>query len=234
MAEINQSGVTAAEALRFEMLLRMYDQMFNDIDRHILVVWQSVGVLIGAFAVFALTEKNVISIDVATSLIVLLSGWLMAHLNDASYWYNRNLVIIANIERQFLSRQDLRNIHYYFGRHRPKNKMISHLRIQFAMALGLTGLIVLMHLFTRVLPGFRLSWHESVIDWQRALPYAMLAITLAVVAVLREEDNLAYSEFITNSPGIFVDTTGIDYGVGHGFGSVVKNVASSWLRQLRS
>src|SRR5690348_12295057 len=87
---------------REEFLMRVYDQMFNDIDTHILVVWQSVGVLVGAFAIFALTEKQVITLDVAASLIILIAAWLIGHLYDASYWYNRNLVIIANIERQFL------------------------------------------------------------------------------------------------------------------------------------
>src|SRR3546814_2866580 len=43
-----------------------------------------------------------ISLDVAASLIILLCAWLYAHMLDAAYWYNRNLVIIANIERQFL------------------------------------------------------------------------------------------------------------------------------------
>src|SRR5919206_2459258 len=94
------------EGARREFLLKMYDQMFNDINRHILTVWQSVGVLIGAFAIFALAEKGVLSTDIATTMIVLLSAWLLAHLHDSSYWYNRNLVIIGNIERQFLRQED--------------------------------------------------------------------------------------------------------------------------------
>ena len=84
---------------RKEFLLKMYDQMFNDINTHILVVWQSVGVVVGAFAVFALAEKNIIPIDYACSLMIILCAWLLANLYDSSYWYNRNLVIIANIER---------------------------------------------------------------------------------------------------------------------------------------
>ena len=55
---------------------------------------------------------------------------MAANLIDSSYWYNRNLVIIANIERQFLELKDLKEIHYYFGAHRPKNKMITHLKVQ--------------------------------------------------------------------------------------------------------
>ena len=118
---------------RDEFLVEMYRQMFNDINRHIMVVWQSVGVVVGAFAIFALVEKNIISVDIATSIIILLCGWLFAHLVDSGYWYNRNLAIIANVERQFLNKSDLRDIHYYFGKHRPNNKMITHLRIQQAL-----------------------------------------------------------------------------------------------------
>src|SRR5690554_1590058 len=132
---------------REEFLLKMYDQMFNDINRHIMVVWQSIGVLVGAFAIFALVEKNVISLDIATSIILLLSAWLVAHLFDAAYWYNRNLAVIANIERQFLLKSDLKEIHYYFGSHRQKNKMIEHLRIQLSLGAALAGLVLLYHFF---------------------------------------------------------------------------------------
>jgi hypothetical protein len=43
---------------RSDFLLKMYDQMFNDIDTHILVVWQSVAVVVGAFAVLADIQKR--------------------------------------------------------------------------------------------------------------------------------------------------------------------------------
>ena len=112
---------------RDQFLIEMYKQMMNDINRHILVVWQSIATLVAAFAVFALVEKKVITLDIATSIIVLLCAWLCVHLLDASYWYNRNLAIIANIERQFLMTSDLRDIHHYFGSHRPGNRMIKHL-----------------------------------------------------------------------------------------------------------
>lgn len=63
---------------REELLFKMYDQMFNDINRHIMVVWQSIGVLGGAFAIFALVEKQVVSLDIAASIVLLLSAWLLA------------------------------------------------------------------------------------------------------------------------------------------------------------
>ncbi|HEV8414941.1 MAG TPA: hypothetical protein VGQ49_15210 [Bryobacteraceae bacterium] len=198
---------------RPEFLLHMYDQMFNDINTHILVVWQSVSVLVGAFAILALTEKQVITLDVATALIILIAAWLIGHLYDASYWYNRNLVIIANIERQFLETSDLVQIHYYFGKHRKKGTMITHLRIQYCLSLGI-GLVVLsFHFFTRVLPGFSLpiSGFEPV----RTLPYLILIPALWALRSLKRQRDQAYAEFVGNSPGKVIDTEGITFGVGH-------------------
>jgi hypothetical protein len=210
-----QSSVEhASPGGREELLLRMYDQMFNDIDRHILVVWQSVGVLVGAFTILSLTEKQVITVDLASGLIVLLAGWLVAHLYDSAYWYNRNLIIIANIERQFLRASDLRDIHYYFGAHRPKNRMISHLRIQYALAIGLTGLVLLFHFITRVLPGMT---SVASFDPQRTIPYVVLGAAILYLADSARTERRKYEEFLQNSPGIPVTTTGIRYGVGHGF-----------------
>ncbi len=89
------------EKARSDFLIAMYNQLMNDINRHIVVVWQSVTALLGAFAAWALVEKQVISLDFAVTLIVVLAIWVIAHVYDAAYWYNRNLVMIANIERQF-------------------------------------------------------------------------------------------------------------------------------------
>lgn len=99
---------------RDEFLLRMYEQLLTTIDRRTQVVWETAGILIGAFAVFALVEKKIVSADYACSLMVLLSAWLVAHAIDATAWFNRNLAIIANIERQFLVDNDAKEIHHYF------------------------------------------------------------------------------------------------------------------------
>ncbi len=202
---------------RQEFLIEMYKQLLSDINRHIMIVWQSISVLVGAFAVFALVEKKIISLDVATSIIVLLSGWLYAHLLDASYWYNRNLVIIANIERQFLVLSDLKDIHYYFGAHRPNNKMITHLQIQLALGFGLAGLVLLFHFLDRVAPG--LGEPLTQFDPQRALPYVLAAFAFIYGGSVKKHRDDSYKEFLSNSPGIAVNTSGITYGKGHGHGS---------------
>jgi hypothetical protein len=216
---------------REELLLKMYDQMFNDINRHIMVVWQSVGVLVGAFAIFALVEKNVVSLDIATSIILLLCAWLIAHLFDSSYWYNRNLVIIANIEKQFLKKEDLKDIHYYFGAHRPKNKMIDHLRQQVALGVGLGSIVLAYHFSKRVLPGISAPW--SNFEPARALPYILVFAATIYLVRLKCRYISKYAEFLTNSPGISIDTSGITFGIGHGYkqksvGQFLKKIFLWW------
>lgn len=206
---------------RKELLLKMYDQMFGDINRHILVVWQSVSVLVGAIALLALAEKEVLPVDIAVALIVLLGVWLIAHLYDASYWYNRNLVIIANIERQFLRADDLFDIHWYFSMHR-KNKMISHLVIQYALGIGVVGLILIYHFLTRVVPGFHSDL--SKFDILRAIPYLTLVGAILFLAVFAVKKEASYNEFVKNSPGVPIPQTALDklqIGAGHSYGSAL-------------
>src|SRR5258706_3950554 len=201
---------------RDEFLIEVYRQMLNDINRHILVVWQSVGVLVSAFAFLSLVEKNVVSRDIATGLIVMLCGCVYGHLADAAYWYNRNLVIIANIERQLLKQSDLADIHYYFGAHRKTNEPITHLRMQQHLAIGLGGLVVLWHLLERVLPGAWSPWR--MFDPMRAIPYCMAVGACFYGAYWVRRGERKYQEFLKHSPGMKVDTSGISYGIGHGHG----------------
>lgn len=199
---------------RKEFLFKMYDQMFNDIDRHIMVVWQSIGVLLGGVAIFALVEKQIITIDLACAIFIVLAGWSVAHCLEAGYWYNRNLAIIANIERQFLRVSDLREIHYYFGKHRPKNKLLDQLWFQIILSMLISVILLGFHFTTRVSPGF--SAPLSNFELLRALPYITLLVVVALIVWEVVRLNRKYAEFMRNSPGIQVDTQGIDYGIGHG------------------
>lgn len=199
---------------RRTFLLEMYRQMFADINRHMTVVWQSVSVLIGAFALFALVEKQIVSIDIATSLIILLCAWLIAHMLDAAYWYNRNLVIIANIERQFLNNSDKHDIHFYFVEHRTdQNKMITHLRIQSYLGIAIAALVILFHFSTRIWPGLHLSF--SQFDPVRTFPYLILGASAFFCHKLQLKGRRSYQNFLMNSPGAPVDASGIVFGSGH-------------------
>ena len=183
-----------------DFLIAVYNQMWQNINRHILVVWQSVSVLAGAFAVLALVEKSVISLDIAVSLIILISAWLIAHVFDASGWFNRNLVIISNIERQFLTRQDLHDIHYFFEGHREDRRPIEHLQVQFWFGIGITSLVLLHHFLTRVTPG--IGSPISNFDPPRALPYVTTIIAFLFLRNLWKKQREQYKKLLEKSPGI--------------------------------
>ncbi len=186
-----------------------------DIDRHIMVVWQSVSVLVGAIAVFALVEKQVLSSDFACAFMVLIAGWLVGHVYEGAYWYNRNLAIIANIERQFLKApSDLHHIHYYFGRHRRVNTVLDQLKLQYGLAIGVAVLFLLYHFIQRVQPG--LSAPFSNFDPPRALPYVLALVVAILLDKFRRRLNNKYQEFLDKSPGIEIDTSDVNYdGLGH-------------------
>lgn len=186
----------------------------NDINRHIVVVWQSIATLGAAVATFSLVKDNILSSDVATSIVLIACIWLIAHVFDASYWYNRNLVIIANIERQFLKNSDQRDIHYYFGKHRPKNSMISHLRIQMYLGIAIGLLVMLSNFIEKIVP---IICKTSIFELQNLLPWLVFGIGVIVLYNSHKKSVGKYSEFLENSPGIEVDTTGIKFGLGHGF-----------------
>jgi len=201
---------------RDEFLIKMYEQMFNDIDRHHKIVWQVIGVLVGSFAFIALAEKGIVPIDIAVSIVVLLSFWVIAHVYDSNYWYNRNLVIISNIERQFLNVTDLKDIQYYFGKHRNKNAIQTSLKIQLYIAWGIIAVFLIYHFMTRIYGGFFLKWNESNIDWIRLIPYATaIVFYFVLVRWIKKKRENNYLEFLSNSPGKTIDTSSINYGDGH-------------------
>lgn len=201
---------------RDEFLIKIYEQMFKDIDRHHKILWQIIGVLIGSFAFIALAEKGIIPIDIAVSVVILLALWVLAHVYDSNYWYNRNLVIISNIERQFLLKSDLKDIHYYFGEHRDKNAIQTSLKIQIYLAWGIIGVFLLYHFFTRIFPGFSISFEEAKMEWIRVLPYLTLGVFYFIfVHWIKNKREKNYLEFLENSPGIPMETGGINYGDGH-------------------
>lgn len=199
---------------RKTFLMEMYRQMFADINRQMTVVWQAVSVVIGAFALLALVEKNIVPLDVAVSLIIILSAWMYAHMLDGGYWYNRNLVIIANIERQFLLPSDLRDIQFYFGKHRSKaNRMISYFKIQSGLALAVSGLVLVFHFFVQVVPGLG----QPVGNFQpsRTLPYVAAVVSIVTCFIFATDRRKSYENFCENSPGKEIDTTGVNFGPGH-------------------
>jgi hypothetical protein len=199
---------------RDQFLIAMYNQLMNDINRHIVVVWQSIATLIAAIATFSLVKDNVLSNSVAASIVLIACVWLLAHVYDASYWYNRNLVMVANIERQFLYKSDLRDIHYYFGAHRPENRMISHLSIQKGLGIAIALLVLITHAIKEVIP---VLWGLRCAEFQMVLPWVVAGVGGVIWFQQWKHGREKYQEFLKNSPGAQIDVSDVQYGKGHGF-----------------
>jgi|SRR5271166_3005152 len=173
------------EEWRREFLLQMYGQLWNNINRHLTVVWQSVSVLGGAIAVFALVEKNVLSVDFATAAVVLLCSWVVTNAYEASGWFNRNQAIITNIEREFLTEEDLAKIHPYFAKHRDPKSMQGHIRIQLVLAAVVAISVTVRHFVIQLWPGIGGPW--STIQLHKALPYIMFVVGLIWISAVRNK-----------------------------------------------
>ena len=125
------------ETRRYDFLKTMYSEMWGNVNRHLTIIWQSVSVLGGTLAAFSLVEKNVVNIDVASSIVVIICSWLVANAYITSLWFNRNQAIISNIERQFLRQADLKIIHPYFMSHRRPGSMAEHIQLQWVLGIFL-------------------------------------------------------------------------------------------------
>lgn len=189
-----------ADDRRADFLIEMYKQMWTNINRHILVVWQSVSVLVGTLAAFALVEKKVISLDVACSLVVMISAWLVAHTIDANYWFNRNLAIISNIERQFLHSNDLCLIQSYFNTHREAGPLLDHLAVQALLGGAFTLLVLVYHFIERVLPGIGAPW--ATFQVLGALPYITFLVAAPALWRWHRIETRKYETFSKESPGL--------------------------------
>ncbi len=184
---------------RTDFLLEMYKQMCSEMDRHIKATWQIVGVLLSTFAVFVLVEKDVISPNIAAAIIIAVCELTVAIIIEANFWYNRNLVIVANIERQFLTGQDdAKEIHYYFLKHRTGNAYLDMMKMQVIFVLIILFIVLAYHFGDVILPTF--SFKNSF-DFSKTIPYVVLIGGGIFLIVFHYKRKKNYNEFKTNSPG---------------------------------
>jgi len=183
---------------RVQFLLAMYNATWDNINRHILVVWQSIAALFTALGAAYLSAKASVPADLVASLVILAAGWAVAIAIDAGGWYNRNLLIISNIEKQFLLEEDLREIHFYFGRHRSKWP-IDFLQIQLVLGTAIALLALLLHFRERVWPGLGRSW--ALFDMWAAVPYLLFLAVGGILWWFAWKVNGDYTRLKEKSPG---------------------------------
>lgn len=165
-----------------KFLLAMYDQLWNNINRHVLVVWQPVAALGATLGLLSLVGNEVFGLDWATSLIVVVATWLIAHTIDASTWFDRNHTMIASIEKRFLDETTASSIHPVVGQKRTNKKPIAHFIIQAALGYAVISMILAHHFLVRVAPT--LCWGSKV-EGPKWIPYATALICLGVLVLMK-------------------------------------------------
>jgi len=197
---------------RPDFLIAMYEQLMSDINRHIVVVWQMVSVVGAAVVGLVVAEKEGVPTAYAAIVAFLVIAWVLEHLHDSNYWYNRNLVMITNIERVFLTPEDVDRIHPYFASHRPAGSFLKHLAIQRGYALVVAGLVFAYFLARAVFPTLNLSAPFSLS--KILVCVAFVAVIIRDQMLLRNYDQ-KYQEYLDISPGIPVNRE-VDFGTTHG------------------
>jgi low affinity Fe/Cu permease len=193
------------EVRRYDFLKTMYSEMWGNVNRHLMLIWQSVGVLGAALAVFSLTEKNVLSLDVASSVVVLLCAWLIANAYVASAWFNRNQAIISNIERQFLKSEDLIDIQPYFQSRRKLGDMTEHVELQWLLGVSLGISVLVGDFVTEIWPFLN---KLCSLTPMRVLPF-VTGVMGAIACLYFRRRSLAGERGFLESCPIRIEDTGI-------------------------
>lgn len=201
-ADLPEKSKTRSDERRLDFLLEMYKETSAHLNRHILVTWQSIGVVAGALAVFGFGIANDARLDFVTAVVTVLCAWAIAHVYDANNWFDRNLHIISNIERQFLKQEDLGEVHPYFLSHRRETsskELLLHFQIQALMPLALWVLIIAYHFWKRVWPGFQSP--ITNFEFVRAMPYVVAAASVAYCVYVILDTRKGYKTLAEKSPG---------------------------------
>lgn len=176
----------------------MYRVLWDNITRHITGTWRAIGTLVATAALFALVEKDIIPLDVATSLMVLAAGWYIAVAFDGSLWFNRNQHIVTNIEQLFLDpTNDTPLVHPYFQKHR-KPTMTTHFLVQVSVGWSLILLFLTYHWNTRIVGNLNSS---APIQLTKALPYIFGIGILILTFYLQRKNKKSLCRLQSGSPG---------------------------------
>lgn len=92
---------------RKEFLLHLYDQLWQSIMRIEQGLWQFIGIYAGIIGVHITIGKE--QPHLAVYLIIILSFWGINIAINAGKWFERNRMMIINIEKEFI-KEDLEKI----------------------------------------------------------------------------------------------------------------------------
>jgi hypothetical protein len=174
---------------RYDFLIATYKAMWDNINRHVTVLWQAAGVLGTAFGATLLAKQGSAAglpqsaNDVASALVIAAAFWLISHAFDVGNWYNRNIQIISGIEHIFLrTLPPADQIHPYAAASWTRdNKLITHVRIQLVLGAIIGTAAYVLHTISRVIPDFCFGCPAEPAKWLPTIAMAGGVIAASIV-----------------------------------------------------
>lgn len=188
---------------RKEFLLAMYKELFNNIDRHISLSWQSISIVASFLTAFILTEKFKVPSLITVFFLIVVIAWTIARLIDAEHWYERNIHIISNIEKIFLTeKDDDKHIHFYFKYNRTKKNKLESVLIQ-SFASTILWMISLGYYVWRIPKSIKEN--SYMFDPSQEIIFLItFSVMVAILLYIYSQNNIRAIETLrTKSPGLF-------------------------------
>ena len=179
---------------RDSFLLTYYGVLWDNINRHVSGVWQTVTTLGVSVALLGLVGNGFLSMAAAATLVIGVAAWYAATVYDSALWFARNQAIATNVERAFLDDpEDRKIIQPYYVAHR-KDLLISHFQIPLWLSRGLAFVGVLLYADSADKPDGLLYW----------LPYAAVVTYVVVEVMSRIAAKSSYAKLLKAAPGASV------------------------------
>lgn len=200
-----ESLLSEEDERRYNFLIAMYNQLWGNINRHINLIWQPIALLITIFGLLFLSKDGTIDFNLSVSLIIIFVGWFIAHVYDSSHWYNRNLIIISNIEKQFLRKSDVEYIHPYFIDDSDKKsdfdekRMITHFKLQLYLGIIMLIIIILFYIINTI--EQLNSELKFILNLEVCLPIVLLILVTIWLQNFKKKIFKKYKFLKEKSPG---------------------------------
>ncbi len=187
---------------RKDFLLAMYKELFNNIDRHISLSWQSISIVAAFLTSFILTEKFKVPSFITVFFLIIIITWTIARLIDAEHWYERNIHIISNIEKIFLTEDDdAKNIHYYFTKNRTKKNKLESVLIQ-SFASTMLWMIAVGYYVWRIPKSIKENLHVFDVNIETGVLMSFSVILAILLYIYRQKNLKSIEKLRTRSPGL--------------------------------
>lgn len=182
---------------RHDFILHYYNMAVKDLDRHLLIGWQTIAVVAGAAASLSLGYKGDLPVPIAVVVTVVVLCWGMLNIIDANFWALRAIAFLANVEAVYFRESDRQFFNPYAGKH-PRYELLRTLAYQAWLILALLAVAVVFAIWSGLDYG-SVTEPRDVLLWSLSLWFLLGGIWVIFTSWRRQLGG--YRRFVKDSPG---------------------------------